>query len=72
MLRHNLEQAPLVTYLYDMRFPTCIAVELDLRTELDDLAARERISRSRLAETLLREAVAARKQQPVRAEEAAQ
>lgn len=53
-----------------MRFPTSIAVELDLRTELDDLAARERTSRSRLAETLLREAVAARKQQPARAEEA--
>ena len=50
--------------LFAVRFPTSIAVELDLRTELDDLAAsqRPRISRSRMAEMLLREALAAREQ----------
>ena len=43
-----------------MKVPLSICIDLDLRMELDRLAASELRSRSWLAEKLLREAMAAR------------
>ena len=48
-----------------------LSTELDILTELDDLAARKRISRSRLAERYILNGLAAdREQQPVRTDDA--
>jgi predicted transcriptional regulator len=53
-----------------MKLPTSIALDLDLRTELDRMAAAELRSRSWLAEKFIRDGLVAAREQPGRVDEA--